>query len=81
MVCISLADCYNPHREKQSEVVEAVLTDFDTEVNIVDGIPYWKNGKKIPPKYILDLWKKAGKQFDYNRAIALTTSVIYSSVG
>jgi hypothetical protein len=43
--------------------------DMFDQAEVVNGVPYWKTRKRIPPTDLLQLWQYVGKDFDYDKTL------------
>lgn len=50
---------------------ERTANQFDTDAYVKDGVVRWKSNNNIPPKDILEFWQYLGKEFDYNKTLAV----------
>lgn len=56
-------------REKDAE---RVIKQFETDAYVIDGVIRWKSNDRIPPNDILELWHYKGKDFDYEKSVAIS---------
>lgn len=62
----------NPTSKWAREETDRLIGKFDTQATVVDGVVRWDSSKRVPPTDILDLWKHVGKNFDYDKSVAVS---------
>jgi hypothetical protein len=47
-----------------------LLEEWTTNAAVTGGVVRWNSTNRVPPTDVLDLWRHAGKGFDYDKSLA-----------
>jgi hypothetical protein len=57
-----------PRYQRELGASIALKAGFFEDAYLVDNVPHWKTGNRIPPKDILEFWHYCGLPFDFEKA-------------
>lgn len=60
----------NKFEENQKLKALELIEEFKTRATVRDGVVRWNSNNSVPPTEILNLWRHANHDFDYEKSMA-----------